>query len=93
MIVTGANLNFDSDSGQYINMMDAGMIKAWSDRDRPGYRVRSFAMTKHLQRSTMAANYWQSQQGFKTNKKPETIACAEWMVSARFCTTRNNRAL
>ena len=31
MIVTGANINFDADSGQYMNMMDAGMIKAWSD--------------------------------------------------------------
>jgi quercetin dioxygenase-like cupin family protein len=32
MIVTGANVNFDSDSGQYLNMMDAGMIKTWTDQ-------------------------------------------------------------
>ena len=32
MIVTGANVNYDGDSGQYINMMDAGMIKAWVDQ-------------------------------------------------------------
>jgi len=32
MIVTGANINFDTDSGQYLNMMDAGMIKAWADQ-------------------------------------------------------------
>ena len=32
MIVTGANVNFDKDSGSYINMMDAGMIKTWVDQ-------------------------------------------------------------
>jgi quercetin dioxygenase-like cupin family protein len=32
MIVTGANVNFDGDSGQFINMMDASMIKAWTDQ-------------------------------------------------------------
>jgi hypothetical protein len=32
MIVTGANVNFDKDSGTYINMMDAGMIKSWVDQ-------------------------------------------------------------
>ncbi|MBP6682930.1 MAG: hypothetical protein KA159_06410, partial [Halioglobus sp.] len=32
MIVTGANINFDTDSGQYLNMMDASMIKAWTDQ-------------------------------------------------------------
>jgi hypothetical protein len=32
MIVTGANINFDTGSGQYMNMMDAGMIKAWADQ-------------------------------------------------------------
>ena len=32
MIVTGANINFDTDNGQYLNMMDAGMIKAWADQ-------------------------------------------------------------
>jgi 2,4'-dihydroxyacetophenone dioxygenase len=32
MIVTGANVNFYTDSGVFINMMDAGMIKAWVDQ-------------------------------------------------------------
>jgi 2,4'-dihydroxyacetophenone dioxygenase len=32
MIVTGANINYDTDSGSYINLMDAGMIKAWVDQ-------------------------------------------------------------
>jgi quercetin dioxygenase-like cupin family protein len=32
MIVTGSNINYDKDSGQYINIMDAGMIKTWVDQ-------------------------------------------------------------
>jgi len=32
MIVTGANINYDMDSGQYMNIMDAGMIRAWVDQ-------------------------------------------------------------
>jgi 2,4'-dihydroxyacetophenone dioxygenase len=32
MIVTGANVNFDTPTGAFINMMDAGMIKAWVDQ-------------------------------------------------------------
>lgn len=32
MIVTGANINYDTDSGSYINLMDAGMIKTWVDQ-------------------------------------------------------------
>ena len=43
MIVTGANVNFDTDSGQYMNMMDAGMIKAY--RVRPGHK-RTFGLDK-----------------------------------------------
>ena len=31
MVVSGANINFDSDDGRYLNLMDAGMIKAWVD--------------------------------------------------------------
>lgn len=31
MVVSGANINYDDTDGSYINLMDAGMIKAWVD--------------------------------------------------------------
>ncbi len=31
MVVTGANVNF-TDSGEYLNMMDASLIKSWVDQ-------------------------------------------------------------
>lgn len=31
MVVSGANINYDAGDGSYIDLMDAGMIKAWVD--------------------------------------------------------------
>lgn len=32
MIVTGSNVNFDTGNGEFLGIMDAGMIKSWVDQ-------------------------------------------------------------
>lgn len=52
MIVTGANVNFDAESGQYINIMDAGMIKSWVDE---GIREQGASEMRYI--AALVANF------------------------------------
>lgn len=60
MVVSGANINYDDNDGSYINLMDAGMIKAWVDeaivsQGREGMRYIAVPVPRFTTHSRVSA--------------------------------------